>query len=140
MPTVRELGIAFVAYSPLGRGFLTGEIKSVDDFAPDDYRRTQPRFAPGNFDKNLALVSEIGELAAGKNVTAAQLALAWVLARGDDIVPIPGTRHQRYLDQNIAAAAIRLSEDELARLDRILPPGAAAGERYPAGGMAAINL
>ncbi|MEO7505209.1 MAG: aldo/keto reductase [Sphingomicrobium sp.] len=139
LPTVRELGIGYVAYSPLGRGFLTGETKRPEDFAADDYRRNHPRFTGENFDRNIALVQQLEAMAKDKRVTAAQLALAWVLAQGDDIVPIPGTKRRTYLDQNIAAAGIALSKDELAALDRILPPGAAAGDRYAPQGMAAVN-
>ena len=139
LPTVRELGIGYVAYSPLGRGFLTGEIKSPGDFPDSDYRRFHPRFTGDNFDKNIALVHEIERMAQDKGVTAAQLALAWVLAQGDDIVPIPGTKRRKYLDQNIAATRVTLSEGELAELDRILPPGAAGGDRYHAQGMATVN-
>ncbi|MEO6579762.1 MAG: aldo/keto reductase [Sphingomicrobium sp.] len=139
LPTVRELGIGYVAYSPLGRGFLTGEIRRPEDFPDDDYRRFHPRFTGENFAKNIALVDRIEELAKAKGVTAAQLALAWVLAQGEDIVPIPGTKRRRYLDQNIAAARIEVSRDELDALDAILPPGAAGGDRYHAQGMATIN-
>jgi aryl-alcohol dehydrogenase-like predicted oxidoreductase len=140
LPTVRELGIAYVAYSPLGRGFLTGQFKSPADFPDDDYRRFHPRFTGGNFEKNIALVGEIEAMAAGKGCTAAQLAIAWVLARGDDIVPIPGTKRREYLEQNIGALEVRLTREELERLDQILPPGAAAGPRYHEAGMATINL
>jgi aryl-alcohol dehydrogenase-like predicted oxidoreductase len=129
----RELGIGFVAYSPLGRGFLTGRFRTLDDLPADDYRRHSPRFVGENFAKNLQLVREIERLAREKNATASQLALAWVLARGVDIVPIPGTKKRVYLDENLAAAAIHLSADELARIDIIAPSGVAAGERYPAG-------
>jgi aryl-alcohol dehydrogenase-like predicted oxidoreductase len=141
LPTMRELGIGFVAYSPLGRGFLTGKIKSPDDVAADDSRRTGyfPRFSGDNFDKNLELVGEVEALAAEKGCTAAQLALAWVLAKGDDVVPIPGTKRIRYLDENIAALEVTLTADDLKRIDDILPPGAAAGERYSAPSMAALN-
>ena len=139
LPTVRELGIGYVAYSPLGRGFLTGQIRSPDDFAADDTRRRHPRFTGENFDRNIELVHEIERMAQERGVTAAQLALAWVLSRGEDIVPIPGTKRRKYLDENIAAVDIRLSADELQRLDAILPPGAAAGARYHEQGMAAIN-
>lgn len=139
LPTVRELGIGYVAYSPLGRGFLSGEIKSPDDFADDDYRKSHPRFSGENFARNLALVEKIEQLARHKSVTAAQLALAWVLAQGDDIVPIPGTKRRKYLDENIAATRVELTADELADLDRILPPGGAAGDRYQPSGMAAVN-
>jgi aryl-alcohol dehydrogenase-like predicted oxidoreductase len=139
LPTVRELGIGYVAYSPLGRGFLTGQIKSASDFPEDDFRRFHPRFTGENFDKNIALVGEIERLAQERGVTAAQLALAWVLAQGEDVVPIPGTKRRTYLDQNIDALEIRLSREELARLDEILPPGAAAGPRYHERGMATVN-
>jgi len=139
LPTVRELGIGYVAYSPLGRGFLTGQIKSPDDFADDDFRKNHPRFQGENFDRNIALVHEVEAMAADKGCTTAQLALAWVLAQGDDVVPIPGTRHSRYLDDNIGALDLKLSGQDLARLDEILPPGAAAGDRYHAQGMAAVN-
>jgi len=124
---VRELGIGFVPYSPLGRGFLSGEIKSVDDLAPDDFRRTNPRFAGDNFQKNLDLVEAVSAIAADKGVTAAQLALAWVLAQGEDLVPIPGTRRIATLEQNAAAADIVLTADDLARIEAVFPRGAAAG-------------
>jgi aryl-alcohol dehydrogenase-like predicted oxidoreductase len=127
LPTVRELGIGFVAYSPLGRGFLTGAITSPDDFAPDDYRRDSPRFMGENFTRNLELVQVIGDLAADKGVTASQLALAWVLAQGDDVVPIPGTKRRAYLEQNAAASEVELTADDLRRLDAI---GDASGDRY----------
>jgi aryl-alcohol dehydrogenase-like predicted oxidoreductase len=140
IPTVRELGIGYVAYSPLGRGFLTGQIKSPSDFAEDDFRRNHPRFQGENFEKNIALVHEVERLAGEKGCTTAQLALAWVLAQGEDIVPIPGTRHVRYLDENIGALEVKLTDQDLKRLDDILPPGAAAGERYSAPSMAAVNL
>jgi aryl-alcohol dehydrogenase-like predicted oxidoreductase len=140
LPTVRVLGIGYVAYSPLGRGFLTGQIKRPEDFPDDDFRRFHPRFTGENFDRNIALVHEIEAMAAAKGVTAAQLALAWVLAQGEDIVPIPGTKRRTWLDQNIAAVEISLSRDELDRLDAILPPGAAAGPRYHERGMATLNL
>jgi aryl-alcohol dehydrogenase-like predicted oxidoreductase len=139
LPAVRELGIGYVAYSPLGRGFLTGQITKPADFPDDDYRRFHPRFTGENFDRNIALVDEVGQLAKAKGVTTAQLALAWVIAQGEDIVPIPGTKRIRYLDENIGALDVRLSDDELARLDAILPPGAAAGDRYHAQGMASVN-
>ncbi|MEA3033851.1 MAG: hypothetical protein QOH86_1867 [Sphingomonadales bacterium] len=140
LPTVRVLGIGYVAYSPLGRGFLTGQIRHPEDFPDDDFRRFHPRFTGENFEKNIALVREIEAMAAEKGVTAAQLALAWVLAQGDEIVPIPGTKRRTWLDQNIAALEITLSRDELDRLDAILPPGAAAGPRYHERGMATLNL
>jgi aryl-alcohol dehydrogenase-like predicted oxidoreductase len=139
LPTVRELGIGYVAYSPLGRGFLTGQFKSPDDFAEDDFRKNHPRFQGENFQKNLDLVKEVEAIAREKGCTTAQLALAWVLAQGDDIVPIPGTKHVKYLDQNIGALDVELSGDDLKRLDAILPPGAAAGERYHARGMETVN-
>ncbi|GAA3890807.1 aldo/keto reductase [Sphingomonas limnosediminicola] len=139
LPTVRDLGIGYVAYSPLGRGFLTGQFKSPDDFPEDDYRRNHPRFQGENFEKNIALVREVEALAREKDCTTAQLALAWVLAKGDDIVPIPGTKHRKYLDDNIGALEVKLSDEDLRRLDEILPPGAAAGERYAAQSMATID-
>ena len=139
LPTARELHIGFVPYSPLGRGFLTGQIKSPGDFAEDDFRKNHPRFQGENFEKNIKLVREVEAMAMEKGCTTAQLALAWVLAKGDDVVPIPGTKHRRYLDENIGALDVKLSEDDLRRLDEILPPGAAAGERYHAQGMATVN-
>jgi aryl-alcohol dehydrogenase-like predicted oxidoreductase len=140
LPTVRELGIAYVAYSPLGRGFLTGQFKSPADFPDDDYRRFHPRFTGANFEKNIALVREIEAMAAEKGCSAAQLAIAWVMARGDDIVPIPGTKRRKYLEENIGALDVALSKEELERIDRILPPGAASGPRYHEAGMATVNL
>jgi aryl-alcohol dehydrogenase-like predicted oxidoreductase len=140
IPTVRELGIAYVAYSPLGRGFLTGQIKSPEDFPEDDFRRHHPRFTGENFEKNIQLVREVEAMAQEKGCTTAQLALAWVLAKGDDIVPIPGTKHVRYLDDNIGSLEVRLNGEDLQRLDEILPPGAAAGPRYHERGMATLNL
>ena len=131
LATVRELGIGFVAYSPLGRGFLTGHIKSPDDLDLDDSRRRWPRFLPENFQKNLDLVEKVKEMAKEKGVTAGQLALAWVLAHGNDIVPIPGTKHVNYLQENIGAVDVELSEDDLRRLDAIVPKGIASGARYP---------
>lgn len=139
LPTVRELGIGYVAYSPLGRGFLTGQFKSPADFAPDDWRRNHPRFEGANFDRNLALVREIEAIAADKGCSPAQLALAWVLAQGDDIVPIPGTRRPERLDENVGALEVALTPEDVARIDAVLPPGAAAGERYHAQGMKTIN-
>ncbi len=135
----RELGIGFVAYSPLGRGFLTGQIKSFDDLAPDDYRRNAPRFQGENFDKNLELVKRIEELAAEKNCAPAQLALAWVLAQDSDIVPIPGTKRRKYLEENVGALEVGITPEELKRIDEVAPRGAAAGTRYPEASMAAVN-
>ena len=137
--TVRELGIGFVAYSPLGRGFLTGRFRTADDFAAGDYRTSNPRMAAENLAKNVALADRVRELAAEKKVTAGQLALAWVLARGSDVVPIPGTTKRTHLDENLAAVDVRLSEAELARLDAAFPRNVAAGDRYPEGGMRNIN-
>ena len=137
LPTCRELGIGFVAYSPLGRGFLTGAIQSVDDLAPDDYRRSSPRFQGENFDRNLELVGTIGELAANKAVTPAQLALAWVLAQGEDIVPIPGTKRRARLEENAAAVDVELSDDELREIADALPE--ASGDRYPEQSMATLD-
>ena len=131
LPAVRELRIGFVAYSPLGRGFLTGGIRSFEDLAPDDWRRGSPRFQGENFRKNLELVDRVNEIAAEKGVTPAQLALAWLLAQGTDIVPIPGTKRRRYLEENVAATAIELTPAELARIEEAAPPGVAAGQRYP---------
>jgi aryl-alcohol dehydrogenase-like predicted oxidoreductase len=139
LPTVRELGIGYVAYSPLGRGFLSGRFKSPGDFPEDDFRKNHPRFQGENFAKNIALIGEVEKMAQEKGCTAAQLALAWVLAQGEDIVPIPGTKHVRYLDENIGALEVKLTEADLKRLDEILPPGAAAGERYHARGMETVN-
>jgi aryl-alcohol dehydrogenase-like predicted oxidoreductase len=139
LPTVRELGIGFVAYSPLGRGFLTGRYRRFEDLEPNDWRRHNPRFQGENFTKNLQLVEKINELAGRKKVQASQLALAWVLARGQDLVPIPGTKHRKYLEENIGAAAIRLSPEELRDIDAIAPRGAAAGTRYPEAGMKSVN-
>jgi len=139
LPTVRELGIGYVAYSPLGRGFLTGQIKSPDDFPDDDFRKFHPRFQGENFAKNIALVLEVEAMAREKGCTTAQLALAWVLAQGEDIVPIPGTKRVRYLDENIGALDVKLTDEDLSRLDEILPPGAAAGQRYHDRGMATVN-
>jgi aryl-alcohol dehydrogenase-like predicted oxidoreductase len=140
LPIVRELGIGFVSYSPLGRGFLTGRFKSFDDLAPDDYRRFSPRFQGENFGKNLRLVERVTEIARARGVTPGQLALAWVLARGEDIVPIPGTKRRPYLEENVAAASVELTAEELARLDEIAPKGAAAGSRYPEEMMRTVNL
>ncbi len=135
----RELGIGFVAYSPLGRGFLTGQIKSETDLEPDDWRRSNPRFQGENFRKNLELVAKADELAKRKGVTTSQLALAWTLQQGPDIVPIPGTKRVRYLEENAAASDVTLTTDELRELDEIAPLHSAAGSRYPEAAMAAIN-
>ncbi|RMV63710.1 aldo/keto reductase, partial [Pseudomonas coronafaciens] len=140
LATCRRLGIAFVAYSPLGRGFLTGALQTPDDFAADDYRRFSPRFQGENFNRNLALVEQVKTLAAAKGISASQLALAWVLAQGNDIIPIPGTKQRKYLESNVAATTLTLSEDELARLDAIFPSrGAASGERYSPESMKSLN-
>jgi aryl-alcohol dehydrogenase-like predicted oxidoreductase len=128
--TVRELGIGFVAYSPLGRGFLSGSITSPDDLAADDYRRNSPRFQGENFYKNLQLVERVKEIAAEKDVTPGQLALAWLLAQGDDIVPIPGTKRRAYLEENIAATEIELTQEDLQRIDEVAPKQVVAGDRY----------
>jgi aryl-alcohol dehydrogenase-like predicted oxidoreductase len=134
----RELGIGLVAYSPLGRGFLTGQIKRFEDLAEDDFRRNSPRFQGDNFQKNLDLVAKVEALAAEKGVTASQLALAWVLAQGDFIVPIPGTKRRKYLEENVAAEATSLSASDLRRLDEVMPRGAAAGLRYPEGAVSLL--
>jgi aryl-alcohol dehydrogenase-like predicted oxidoreductase len=139
LPTCRDLGIAFVAYSPLGRGFLGGRIRSLDDLAPDDWRRSNPRFQGENFAKNLELVTRIEQLARAKGCTPSQLALAWVLAQGAEIVPIPGTKRVRYLEDNAAAAELRLTPAELDAIDATSPRNVAAGSRYPAAGMARVN-
>lgn len=139
LPLCKELGIGFVAYSPLGRGFLSGEIKKPEDFAPDDVRQHWPRFQGANFWKNLELVDKLKELAAAKGATASQLAIAWVLAQGEHIVPIPGTRKRTRLEENVGAISVALSVSELAAIDAILPRGAASGDRYPPGGMASVR-
>jgi aryl-alcohol dehydrogenase-like predicted oxidoreductase len=139
LDTVRELGIGFVAYSPLGRGFLTAKITSLDDLANNDWRRSMPRFEQDNFRRNMELVERIEVLAAKKGCSPAQLAIAWVLAQGDDIVPIPGTKRRRYLEENIGALDVHLAPEELAEIDALLPAGAAAGSRYSAPGMRAID-
>jgi aryl-alcohol dehydrogenase-like predicted oxidoreductase len=139
LPTVRELGVGFVAYSPLGRGFLAGRIKTIDDLPADDWRRHVPRFQGENFQKNLVLVEKIKELAAAKGCTPSQLALAWVLARGDDVVPIPGTKRAQYLDDNLGAVNVRLTADDLAQIDAVLPAGVAAGSRYTDQALQAID-
>src|SRR5438105_2560999 len=139
LPTVRKLGIGFVAYSPLGRGFLTGRFKTIDDLPADDYRHNAPRFQGENFGKNLELVKKIEDMAAAKGCTPSQLALAWVLAQGDDIVPIPGTKRVKYLDDNLGAVKVRLTADDLTQIDTILPAGAASGARYNAQAMLAVG-
>src|SRR6476469_8719223 len=130
LPTVRELGIGFVAYSPLGRGFLSGRFQSPDDFEEDDFRKHHPRFQGENFQKNLELVAKVKEIADEKGVTPSQLALGWVMSRGDDVVPIPGTTKVKNLEENVAAAEIDLTDEELQRLDEVAPKGVAAGDRY----------
>lgn len=139
LKTCRELGIAIVAYSPLGRGFLTGKFRKIEDFEEDDYRRFSPRFQGENFEKNLQLVRKIEELATSKGCTASQLALAWVLAQGDDIFPIPGTKQIKYLEENIGALNVKLTKNELEEIDAIAPKGAAAGPRYPEAMMSAVG-
>jgi aryl-alcohol dehydrogenase-like predicted oxidoreductase len=139
LPTVRELGIGYVAYSPLGRGFLTGRFKVFEDLPVDDYRRYHPRFQGGNFQKNVDLVAKIWELAQRKGCTPSQLALAWVLAQGPDIVPIPGTKQSRYVDENLAALDVVLTPEDLHAIDAMLPAGSTAGDRYNAQAMAAVN-
>jgi len=139
LPTCRELGIGFVAYSPLGRGFLTGRFRSIDDLPADDYRRNSPRFQGENFQKNLDLVARIESLAREKGCTPSQLALAWLLVQGDDIVPIPGTKRRRYLEENVGALDITLTAQELQEIDDIAPRGAAAGARYPEAMLRTVN-
>jgi aryl-alcohol dehydrogenase-like predicted oxidoreductase len=139
LDTVRQLGIGFVAYSPLGRGFLTAKITNLDELAKDDWRRGMPRFEQENFRRNMELVEKIRAIAARKGCTPAQLALAWVLAQGDDIVPIPGTKRRQYLEENVGALDIRLTPEELTEIDGLIPPGAAAGSRYSEPGMRAVN-
>ena len=139
LPLVRELGIGFVAYSPLGRGFLTGRFRTLEDLEPNDYRRFSPRFQGENFRKNLDLVDRITEMARAKGIKPSQLALAWVLSRDGDIVPIPGTKHRSYLEENVAALAYNLTEGELAQIDALAPKGSAAGLRYPEAAMGSVN-
>jgi aryl-alcohol dehydrogenase-like predicted oxidoreductase len=139
LATCRELGIGFVAYSPLGRGFLTGQFRRFEDLPEDDYRRLTPRFQGENFQKNLDLVRRVEEIAKEKHCKPSQLVLAWVLAQGDDIVPIPGTKRRKYLEENVAAVDLNLSQDDLARIDEVFPPDVAAGKRYPENMMAAVN-
>src|ERR1700730_8777784 len=139
LPTCRELGIGFVAYSPLGRGFLTGEFKRFEDLPADDYRRNSPRFQGENFQKNLDLVRKVEEIAKEKGCKPSQLALAWVLAQGKDIVPIPGTKRREYLEENVGALDVKLTKEDVRRIDDVLPTGAAAGLRYPEQMMKAVN-
>lgn len=139
IPTCRELGIGFVPYSPLGRGFLTGQVRRYEDFTEDDVRRGWPRFQGANFQKNLDLVDRVREIASQKGCSAAQLALAWVLSQGNDVVPIPGTKRRSYLEENVGALDVFFTAEDLERLNAILPPGAAAGDRYPAFGMSLVN-
>ena len=139
LATVRELSIGFVPYAPLGRGFLTGQIKRVEDLDADDYRRHSPRFEGENFQKNLVMVDEIRAMAAEKGCAPAQLALAWVLAQGEDIVPIPGTKRRKYLEENVRAMDVKLTAADLARIDRVIPRGAATGERYAPTALRAVN-
>ena len=131
LPVCRELGIGFVPYSPLGRGFLTGKIKNPSDLAEDDYRLTTPRFQGDNFQRNLDLVQRVEEIAREKRCTAGQLALAWVLARGQDVVPIPGTKRRKYLQENVGSVDVSLTNEDLARIDEVAPHQAFAGSRYP---------
>jgi aryl-alcohol dehydrogenase-like predicted oxidoreductase len=140
LETVRELGIGFVAYSPLGRGFLTGQIKRYQDLAEDDYRRQSPRFQGENFERNLELVRRVQIIAKEKNITPSQLALAWVLAQGNDVIPIPGTKRRSYLEENAAAADVTLSAKELRRIEAVAPRGVASGLRYPEEMMRLVNL
>ena len=139
LPTVRELGIGFVAYSPLGRGFLTGQIRRFEDLPEDDFRRTSPRFQGENFEKNLELVDRVKEIASEKGVTSGQLALAWLLYQGEDIVPIPGTKRREYLEENARAVDVELTDEDLGRIEEVAPVGAAAGERYNEAGMRTVN-
>ena len=139
LATCRELGIGFVAYSPLGRGFLTGQFQRFEDLAPDDYRRASPRFQGENFQKNLDLLRKVEEIAKEKSCTPSQLALAWVLAQGEDIVPIPGTKRRKYLEENVAALDVKLTPEDLRRLAEAFPHGAASGQRYTEQMMKAVN-
>src|SRR6202158_1285569 len=139
LATFRELGIGFVAYSPLGRGFLTGQFRRFEDLPADDYRRNSPRFQGENFQKNLDLVKKVEEIAKEKGCKPSQLALAWVLAQGDDIVPIPGTKRRKYLEENVGALQVNLTKEDLRRIDKVFPPEAAAGQRYPEHMLALVN-
>jgi aryl-alcohol dehydrogenase-like predicted oxidoreductase len=139
LTTTRELGIAFVAYSPLGRGFLTGQFKRFEDFAPDDYRRISPRFQGENFQKNLDLVARVETVAREKRCTPSQLALAWLLAQGEDVLPIPGTKRRKYLEENVGALNVKLTAEDLRRIDEVAPKGVAAGARYPETMMSMVN-
>jgi aryl-alcohol dehydrogenase-like predicted oxidoreductase len=140
IPAIRELGIGFVPYSPLGRGFLTGQIETPEDLAPDDWRRTSPRFQGENFRRNLDVVRKIEEIAANKGSEPSQLALAWVLAQGDDMAPIPGTKRRKYLEENARAANLRLTPEDLAEIDAVAPKGAGVGERYSPAAMALLDI
>jgi aryl-alcohol dehydrogenase-like predicted oxidoreductase len=133
LPACRALGIGFVAYSPLGRGLLTGNIRKIDDIAPHDIRRKQPRFKPGNFEKNLELIKPLEQIAARRGVASAQIALAWLLAQGEDVIPIPGTKQQKWLEQNVAAASIALDAKDIETLSAAFRPGTRAGDRYEPG-------
>ena len=139
LPTCRELGVGFVAYSPLGRGFLTGRFRTIDDLPPDDYRRQSPRFQGDNFQRNLDLVKRVEVIARRKRCTSSQLALAWVLAQDEDIVPIPGTKQRKYLEENTRALEVELSAGDLEELDEVAPRGVAAGERYNEASMKTVN-
>jgi aryl-alcohol dehydrogenase-like predicted oxidoreductase len=139
LPACRELGIGFVPYSPLGRGFLTGRFTKFEDFEPGDYRRNSPRFQGDNFQKNLDVVKKVEELARRKSCTSSQLALAWVLAQGDDMAPIPGTKHRKYLEENVGALNVLLTPRDLSEIDAAFPYGSATGNRYPDSMMSLIN-
>ncbi len=139
LPVCRELGVGFVPFSPLGRGFFSGKVRSLEDLPPNDFRRGLPRFAPGNFPRNLAIVDRLATLAAAKGCTPAQLALAWVLSRGDEVVPIPGTKRRTYLEENVAATELMLSPADRAAIDEIAPVGSAAGDRYSPERMATVD-
>jgi aryl-alcohol dehydrogenase-like predicted oxidoreductase len=139
LPTCRDLGIGFVAYSPLGRGFLTGQFANFEDLPADDYRRSSPRFQGENFQRNLDLVHKVEEIAKEKGCRPSQLALAWVLAQGEDIVPIPGTKRRKYLEENVGALNVKLTNEDLRRIEEVFPRGAASGQRYPEHMMALVN-